>query len=336
LGDDNDSEGETVMLNFNRRTILAAVLASSAGGGPGAWQYKVGVITDAGFLGRHAYFFVAIEKGYYKEANLDVNVLRGQGSAEAVKQVGAGNVTFGFADAASTVLARGNDNVPVRLVAIVYAKPPHAIYALKSSGIRKPKDLEGRQIANPAGGAIPKVFPAYAKVAGIDESKVKWVVASSESLPGLLALGRVDAIGQFTVGEPRLKKDAEGKELVELTYGDAGLDFYSNGIIASENTISTNPDLVQRFVTATIKGLKYALDNPKEAAEIMKKYHRELDADLGAAELVKVRELAVVPNSSLGKIEPKRAQSTIDLVASAFSLKNPVRVEDAFNVKFVK
>jgi len=294
------------------------------------------VITDAGFLGRHAYFFVAIEKGYYKEANLDVNVLRGQGSAEAVKQVGAGNVTFGFADAASTVLARGNDNVPVRLVAIVYAKPPHAIYALKSSGIRKPKDLEGRQIANPAGGAIPKVFPAYAKVAGIDESKVKWVVASSESLPGLLALGRVDAIGQFTVGEPRLKKDAEGKELVELTYGDAGLDFYSNGIIASENTISTNPDLVQRFVTATIKGLKYALDNPKEAAEIMKKYHRELDADLGAAELVKVRELAVVPNSSLGKIEPKRAQSTIDLVASAFSLKNPVRVEDAFNVKFVK
>jgi len=325
-----------VMLIFNRITILAAVLAISAGVVPAAAQDKVGVITDAGFLGRHAYFFVAIEKGYYKEANLDVNVLRGQGSAEAVKQVGAGNVTFGFADAASTVLARGNDNVPVRLVAIVYAKPPHAIYALKSSGIRKPKDLEGRQIANPAGGAIPKVFPAYAKVAGIDESKVKWVVASSESLPGLLALGRVDAIGQFTVGEPRLKKDAEGKELVELTYGDAGLDFYSNGIIASENTISTNPDLVQRFVTATIKGLKYALDNPKEAAEIMKKYHRELDADLGAAELVKVRELAVVPNSSLGKIEPKRAQSTIDLVASAFSLKNPVRVEDAFNVKFVK
>lgn len=324
------------MLIFNRRTILAAVLAISAGVVPAAAQDKVGVITDAGFLGRHAYFFVAIEKGYYKEANLDVNVLRGQGSAEAVKQVGAGNVTFGFADAASTVLARGNDNVPVRLVAIVYAKPPHAIYALKSSGIRKPKDLEGRQIANPAGGAIPKVFPAYAKVAGIDESKVKWVVASSESLPGLLALGRVDAIGQFTVGEPRLKKDAEGKELVELTYGEAGLDFYSNGIIASENTISTNPDLVQRFVTATIKGLKYALDNPKEAAEIMKKYHRELDAELGAAELVKVRELAVVPNSSLGKIEPKRAQSTIDLVASAFSLKNPVRVEDAFNVKFVK
>ena len=96
--------------------------------------------------------------------------------------------------------------------------------------------------------------------------------------------------------------------MVELTYGDAGVDFYSNGLVASENTISDNPDLVQRFVTATIKGLKYALDNPKEAAEIMKKYHRELDTDLGAAEIVKVRELALVPNNSVGRITKTRAK----------------------------
>ena len=326
------------MTGLNRRNVtgMLAALAVVAGTVAAAAQDKVGVITDAGFLGRHAYYFVAIERGFYKEANLDVNVLRGQGSAEAIKQVGAGNVTFGFADSGSAVLARANDNVPVRVVAIVYAKPPHAIYALKTSGIAKPKDLEGRQIANPAGGAIPKMFPAYAKVAGIDESKVKWVVASSESLPGLLALGRVDAVGQFTVGEPRMKKDAENKELVELTFGDAGLDFYSNGLIASEATIKDKPDLVQRFVTATIKGLKYSLDNPKEAADIMKKSHRELDAELGAAEMVKVRELAVLPNAKLGAIDPKRAESTIALVGTAFTLKNPVKVEDVFDGRFVK
>jgi NitT/TauT family transport system substrate-binding protein len=326
------------MTSLYRRSVagMLAAWVVVAGTVAVAAQDKVGVITDAGFLGRHAYYFVAIEKGFYKEASLDVNVLRGQGSAEAIKQVGAGNVTFGFADSGSAVLSRANDNVPVRVVAIVYAKPPHAIYALKSSGIAKPKDLEGRQIANPAGGAIPKMFPAYAKVAGIDESKVKWVVASSESLPGLLALGRVDAVGQFTVGEPRMKKDTENKELVELTFGDAGLDFYSNGLIASETTIKDKPDLVQRFVTATIKGLKYSLDNPKEAAEIMKKYHRELDAELGAAEMVKVRELAVLPNAKLGAIDQKRAESTIALVGTAFTLKNPVKVEDVFDTRFVK
>lgn len=324
---------------FSWRALICVVAAGFAAflpAAPAAAMDKVTVITDAGFLGRHAYYFVAIQKGYYKAENLDVRVIRGQGSAEAIKQVAAGNVTFGFADAGSAVLGRANDGLPVRVVAIVYAKAPHAIYALKGSGIEKPKDLEGRRIANPAGGAIPKLFPAYAKAAGIDESKVSWVVGSSESLPGLLALGRVDAIGQFTVGEPRLKKDAAPKELVELTYSAAGLDFYSNGIVASEATLRENPDLVRRFVRATLKGLRDAMDNPAEAAKIMQQSHRELDAEIAEGELLKVRELATLPGSPLGRIEEKRAQDTIDVVKSAFSLKSPVGVADVFDLRFVE
>lgn len=315
--------------------VVTAGCAAFLGAVPALAIDKVSVITDAGFLGRHAYYFVAIQKGFYKAENLDVRVIRGQGSAEAIKQVAAGNATFGFADAGSVVLGRANDGLPVRLVAIVYAKAPHAIYALKGSGIEKPKDLEGRRIANPAGGAIPKLFPAYAKAAGIDESKVSWVVGSSEALPGLLALGRVDAIGQFTIGEPRLKKDAAPKELVELTYSAAGLDFYSNGIVASETTLKEMPDLVRRFVRATLKGLKDTMDNPAEAAKIMQLTHRELDVEIAEGELVKVRELATLPGSSLGHIDSKRAQSTIDVVGSAFSLKNAMRVEDVFDLRFV-
>ena len=314
----------------------AALCLTFLGAAPAAAVDKVSIITDAGFLGRHAYYFVAIQKGYYKAEDLEVNVIRGQGSAEAIKQVAAGNVTFGFADSGSAVLGRANDSLPVRVVAIVYAKAPHAIYALKGSGIEKPKDLEGRRIANPAGGAIPKLFPAYAKAAHIDESKVNWVVASSESLPGLLALGRVDAIGQFTVGEPRLKKDSAPKELVELTYSDAGLDFYSNGIVASETTLKDKPDLVKRFVRATLKGLKDALDHPAEAAKIMQQAHRELDIGIAEGELGKVRELATIPGTPLGAIDAKRAQSTIDVVKNAFTMKHPVTVQDVFDARFVK
>jgi NitT/TauT family transport system substrate-binding protein len=109
---------------------------------------KVSVVMDAGFNGRHAYYFVAIEKGYYEAVGLDVRVVRGQGSADAIKQVAAGNAQFGFADAGSVVLARGNDQVPVKLVAIVYARPPHAIYSLEgirdldAEGSRRPQDRE--------------------------------------------------------------------------------------------------------------------------------------------------------------------------------------------------
>ena len=169
---------------------------------------NVSVITDFGFNGRHAYFFVALEKGYYRDAGLDVRLIPGQGSVDAIRQVGAGNATFGFADAGSLVLARANDQIPVQLVAIVYAKPPQAIFCREDAGLKTPKDLEGNSIANPAGGSIPDMFPAFAKAAAIDASKVRWVVASSSALPGLLATGKVPCVGQFTVGEPLLRAQA--------------------------------------------------------------------------------------------------------------------------------
>src|SRR5262249_20223124 len=84
---------------------------------------RITFVTDSGSNGRHAYYFVAQEKGYYKSANLDVQIVRGQGSADAVKQVAAGTAQIGFADAAAVILGRGNDGVPVKMVAVVYAKP---------------------------------------------------------------------------------------------------------------------------------------------------------------------------------------------------------------------
>jgi len=315
---------------MTRLLALLATLAIHACAPAASAQDKVSIVTDAGFNGRHAYYFVAIERGYYKAANLDVRVVRGQGSVDAIKQVAAGTATFGFADAGSVVLTRANDNIPVQLVAIIYARAPHAIYALKESGITRPKDLEGRKIANPAGGAIPKLFPAYAKAAGIDEAKVTWVVASSEALPGLLALGRVDAVGQFTVGESLLKKHAAPKELVRLTYADAGLDFYSNGIVATEATIKSNPDLVKRFVAATLRGLKDTLSAPTEAAAILNKQHREVDPEIAAGEIEALKYLADAPGQPLGAIDPKRVARTIEVVAGAFELKSPVKPEDMY------
>ena len=117
--------------------VLAALIAASRAQA----DDSVSLITDFGYNGRHAYFFVALDKGYYKAAGLDVKILRGQGSVDAIRQTGANNATFGFADAGSLVLARGNDHIPVKLAAIVYAKPPEVIFCREDTGIRKPKDL---------------------------------------------------------------------------------------------------------------------------------------------------------------------------------------------------
>jgi NitT/TauT family transport system substrate-binding protein len=328
--------GYAVRLWAGWLVALALGMGTLGGAGsPAAGQarQKVTFVTDFGFNGRHAYYFVALDRGYYREAGLDVQIVRGGGSEDAIKQVGAGRALLGFADAATLVLARGNDRVPVKLVAIVYARPPQAIYALKESGIKTPKDLEGKTVANPPGGSIVALFPLYAKFAGINPGRVKWIVADANALPALLVSRQVDAIGQFIVGEALIRKRASPKELVRLAYGDVGLDYYGNGIIATDDTLRQRPDLVRAFVRATIRGMEDAFRDPSAAGRILNKYHPEIDPDIGQGETEAVRELAVTKTAQqhgLGYIDRLRVWKTIQVVSSAFNLRTPVSVEDAY------
>src|SRR5262249_36315075 len=129
----NGPDGETTMLGSTMRGALF-VAAVTTGAVSAQAADKVTFVTDFGYNGRHAYYFVALEKGYYAKQNLDVQIVRGQGSADAVKQVAAGTAQIGFADTAAVILGRGNNQIPTKLVAVVYARPPHAIYVLKESG----------------------------------------------------------------------------------------------------------------------------------------------------------------------------------------------------------
>ncbi|HTV35768.1 MAG TPA: ABC transporter substrate-binding protein [Xanthobacteraceae bacterium] len=318
------------------RLIGAVLIAGAFLPLPSARATEVNFTTDFGYYGRHSYFYVAYDKGYYKEEGIDLNFLRGQGSIDAIKKVASGAATIGFADAGALVLARGNDGIPVKLLAIVYSSPPHAIFALADSGIKTPKDLEGKTLADSAFSAIPVVFNAYAQAAGIDAKKVKWITAEVSALPSLLATGRVDAIGQFTVGEPLLADAVKPKKLVRFAYKDAGLDYYGNGIIASEQTIKDNPQLLRGFVRATLKGMRDAFADPAAAAEIMHKYHKEIPVEVAQGEIEKVRELAVVPGQPLGVIDEGRIARTIAVMQKAYPIKNPVQPQDMYVPGFVE
>jgi NitT/TauT family transport system substrate-binding protein len=296
---------------------------------------NVTLITDFGFNGRHAYFFAALDKGFYRDAGLDVKIVRGQGSVDAIRQVGAGNATFGFADAGSLVLARANDRIPVRLVAIVYGKPPQAIFCREDAGLKKPADLEGAAIANPAGGSIPDLFPAFARAAGIDARKVRWVVASSEALPGLLAAGRIPCVGQFTVGEAMLRAQVAPAGLVRFAYADPGLSYYGNGLVATDETIAARPDLVRRFVAATVRGMTDAFADPAAAGAIMHRIVPQVDAAVARDETKAVAGLAQIPGQPLGEIDPVRTDATLDVVKGAFKLATPVAAADVYAPGFV-
>jgi NitT/TauT family transport system substrate-binding protein len=320
-----------------RRIVTGALTASTILLCPGASRAldNVTLITDFGYNGRHAYFFEALDRGYYRDAGLEVKIVRGQGSADAIRQVGAGNAMFGFADAGTLILARANDQIPVKLVAIVYRKPPQAIFCREDSGLRKPKDLEGNAIADTAGGATPALFPAFAKAAGIDAQKVRWIVASSESLPGLLATAKVPCISQFTVGEPLLRSQLGSAKLVRFAYADAGLSYYGNGIVATDATIASKPDLVRRFLEATVRGMKDAFSDPAAAGAIMNRLVPQVDATVAKNETEAVAELAQIPGQPLGDINPARVEATLDTIKSAFKLATPVAAADVYAPGFV-
>ena len=309
-------------------TILLRPTASSA-------LDSVTFITDFGYFGRNAFFFVALDKGYYRDAGLEVTIVRGQGSADAIRQVGAGNAMFGFADAGTLILSRANDQIPVKLVAAVYRKPSHAIFCRQDSGLKSPKDLEGKAIADTAGSANQRLFPAFAKAAGIDAQTVRWIVASSESLPGLLATNKVPCVGQMTVGEPVLQSQLGPAKLVRFAFSDANLSYYANGVIASAATIASKPDLVHRFVAATIRGMEDAFADPAAAGAIMHKIVPQVDATIAKSEIEIVAELAQVPGRPLGEIDPARIDATVEMVKGAFDLATPVAAADVYAPGFV-
>ena len=302
--------------------------------GPSAALDAITLITDFGYNGRHAYFFLALDRGYYRDVGLDVKIVRGQGSVDAIRQVGAGNATFGFADAGSLVLARANDQIPVKLAAIVYGKPPQAIFCREDAGLKEPKDLEGNAVANPAGGSIPDLFPAFAKAAGIDRLKVRWVVASSESLPGLLAANRVPCVGQFTVGEAMLRAQLAPARLVRFAYADPGLSYYGNGIVATDATLTAKSDIVHRFVAATVRGMTDAFADPAAAGAVMHKLVPQVDAAVARDETAAVADLARIPGRGLGEIDPARVEATLDVVKGAFRLATPITAADIYAAGF--
>src|SRR3972149_1806565 len=113
-----------ILIAFRTATVAAAIILGTFAMESVKAADGVSLITDFGFNGRHAYFFVALDKGYYKDAGLDVKIIGGKGSVDAIRQVGAGNATFGFADTGSLVLARAKDNIPVKTLGVGDAPPP--------------------------------------------------------------------------------------------------------------------------------------------------------------------------------------------------------------------
>lgn len=291
----------------------------------------VNYLTSFSTFGRDAYVYVAKELGYFAEAGLDVTINPGSGTVSVMQLIAAGTADFGPGDAATAFIAIANEGLELKAVAAVHQNTLAAVIALESSGITGPADLAGRTFADAAGSTNRILLPAYAAAAGFDDSTVEFVAAAPPDLPRLLASNTVDFIGQFVVGRS-LIETAAGEPAVILPYSDYLPDLYGNLIIARSEMIDEQPELVEAFVGALMRGLQYSIDHPEETGEILVNSVDGQNAEIAADEVSIMHDFVMPPayTGAIGAIDMAKVESMITMLTEAGAITSPVAPEDVF------
>lgn len=327
--------------SFLRRSGAVAGLAALSAGGlrraRAASLRPVNMRLDWLYQGPNAGFMVAQRKGFYKDAGLDVDVGTGKGSGSTAQLVATKATQFGFADgfSSSFALAKGAN---IKMVAAVYRRNPAAIVVLADSGIEKPKDLEGKTLAIPTGGAGFQQWPAFASGCHIDTSKVHIVNTDPAGTPPALITGKVQGIGGFAQGFVPSVEIRGHKKARILWYADCGVNAVSNGILVHPDLIKQDPGLIRAFVEASIRGFLYDRQHADETCEIVKSYSQAVDLAITKSELEISWTTWVTPNTAgkpLGWMSEKDWQSTLDVLKKYGGVTTPLKPADIYTNEFV-
>jgi NitT/TauT family transport system substrate-binding protein len=331
------------------RTVAAAALATAlalvsacssgsdgsgaSGGGDGGSLEKVTYLTSFGNFGRDSYAWVAKEKGFFREAGFDVDIQPGQGTGGVIQTIVGGKAQYGTGDVTAALLTASNDNnKDFTLVAAIHQRTMAGVATLEGKGIATPKDLEGKRLADAPGSVVKLLFPTYARMAGIDASKVTWVNGQPQTLIQTLASDQVDGIGQFVVGQPTIEAVSK-KKAVLLPYSEVMQDLYGNALITSTALAKEKPESVKRFSAALLKGLEYALEHPEEAAELLQK---NVEATVPAAAAAELKLMAGYVRSSnsgtaLGTLDNGRVAKSIAILQGAGALQQNITPDQVIN-----
>jgi NitT/TauT family transport system substrate-binding protein len=328
------------MLKHSSLKSLAALVAIGSmlvSGAPLAANKDVKFSLDFVPEGFHAPFYAALEKGFYGEEGLNVRISRGYGSGETVRKVATGEFDIGLAHMVPIISSRVNQNVEIRGVMQYMERDMLAIWVRDDGTIKSPKDFEGKTGATSPGNAQFVFFPALAKAAGFDASKVNWKTADAALLGPMLLQKQADLIPLYLLHGPRLIPQAaeRGMKLKAFEYADYGLDTYAEALIVKNETIAKDPGMVQGFVRATLKGIRWAADNPDEAATIVVKHNPEMDLASARGSWEMAKKNMFTPKAlkdGVGRFETEKLKTTIQAVAGGLDLpRTPTNDEIATN-----
>jgi NitT/TauT family transport system substrate-binding protein len=231
---------------------------------------------------QHAPFFHGRALGYFAEEGIDLNIITGSGSADVITQVGSGAVQFGLADA--LVIIQGvSQEVPVQAIGGYYQRTPIVVMSPMSAPIKEPADLLNNvRLGHNRGSATGQGLVALAAANGISMEQLTLIPIGFGVQP--LLAGQVDAMMGFAQNQP-VEAELAGLPVYSMPISDFGVEAYGLTMIANARLIRSNPDLVQRFVRATLRGLEASMADPDAAVASVMADVSELSEELESRKL---------------------------------------------------
>ena len=264
--------------------------------------------------GPNAGFAAAVAEGYYKEAGLDVTVVQGNGSANTAQLVANGRAQVAYADAVSVsqLIAKG---APMKVVSTIYQSNPNAVMALKKTGIKSVKDLAGKKVGVPSGSSQTTMLPLLLKANNLKESDITMIDMPVASMVPALLQGQVDAV-LGSIDAYQIQAEAQGAQLDVYRFADYGVPTVSTSIFASDSYLKDNPEIVKKFIAASLKGWSFALDHPDKAVKDLKTVFPEVNEKLATAELAAITPLFCSGGAKyIGKAEDALWAKSQDLLS---------------------
>lgn len=277
---------------------------------------------------QYAPFYVAVDKGYFADEGIEVE-FDYSFETDGVSLVGANELQFAIVSGEQVVLARAQ-GLPLVYVLEWFQRYPIAVISKASAGIKEPADLAGREVGLP--GFFGASYVGYAGLLAANGLSQSDVIASEigfNQIESLLA-GQAEAVVGYANNEP-VQLAARGEDINVLYVADY-VDMVANGVVTNEATIADNPDLVDGFVRATLRGLADTLADPEEAFEISRQFVEGLEDERMS---VLEASLPMWQADTLGVTEAASWERTQEVLLEIGFLDSPVTdLEKAYTNEF--
>jgi NitT/TauT family transport system substrate-binding protein len=283
-------------------------------------------------------FYVASEKGFYEDEHIQIELLPGGNDVNVLTTLTSGRADFAVASSELVLTQRQRKSVPITAIAVIYRKSATVFMAKADSGISKPAHFAGKTIAAAASSQSYReteyLLQALLEKMRIDIARIK-MVSYDPSYEGFYS-GEVDITpGYYTTGAIKIRK--KGHKVNLIWPSDYGIHFYSDTLITTQRTIDKKPDLVERFLRASLKGWRYAIAHPVEAVEMTLKYARTKDHVLQSDMFNALTPLVHTGKDHIGWMEGRIWQNMHQILVEQQILEAPVEALDkTYTLQFLK